>query len=398
MEEEQPGGCSGFGLLHNEVEPWSFGFFGGCCYVQQPKMVQLALRNSSAGNPLSKIALPKCHSKPASSLVDLPSEVKCPALAEEVFAAAVSSPVLVNAAKDMTPAPVSLAVVSKPQHISSPLPLNSGSVVDGLVLTEVDVNMRPVSAPFSAGVENSPDSELGVGPLADDPADAPGSSFDVYVDPVEADTGPGDVKFDENSFSESSLQTPVPVPAVIPEVVYVMKPSCVDGDLPVSSHAHRASGPSAEIDPEFTPDSISRIVRKHCLIQSDPAGYITPTLEANRPACSDVDSAVTMPPNESGHDPALPIVYPDYGAEDPTALTRAFSAAFKYHLLVRTSANNFGCFVLVWNIGPWRLFSLGCYTSSIRTLLNLEAWEDSKGFSKHSLTQLTAVGKPRKQH
>ncbi|GMH21093.1 hypothetical protein Nepgr_022935 [Nepenthes gracilis] len=320
-------------------------------------------RNSAAGNPLSKIALPKCRSKPASRLVDLPSEVKCPALAEEVSAAAVSSPMQVNAAKDMTPAPVSLAEVSKPQHVSSSLPLNSGSVVNGIVLNEVDVKRRPVSAPFSTGVEkfstlldlsgravgteagsplsllvgcvgecSSPDSELGIGPLADDPADAPGSSFDESVDPVEADTGPGDVKFDEVSYSKSSLQTPVLVPAVIPEVVYVMKPSCVDDDLAVSSHAHRASGPSAEIDPEFTPDSISRIVRKHCLIQSDPDGCITPTLEANRPACSDVDSAVTMPPNESGHDPALPIVYPDYGAEDPTAVTRAFSAAFKYHL------------------------------------------------------------------
>ncbi|GMH18589.1 hypothetical protein Nepgr_020430 [Nepenthes gracilis] len=39
-----------------------------------------------------------------------------------------------------------------------------------------------------------------------------------------------------------------------------------------------------------------------------------------------------MPPNESGHDPAFPIVYLDYGAEDPTAVTRAFSAAFKYHV------------------------------------------------------------------
>ncbi|GMH15589.1 hypothetical protein Nepgr_017430 [Nepenthes gracilis] len=190
---------------------------------------------------------------PSSSLVDLPSEVNCPALAEEVSAAAVSSPVQVNAAKDMTPAPVLLAEVSKPQHNSSSPPLNSGSVVDGLVLTEDDVKMRPVSAPFSAGVE------------------------------------------------------------------------------------------------------------KFSTLLSDPAGCITPTLEANRPVCSTVDSAETMPPNESGHDPALPIVYPDYGAEDPTAVTRAFSAAFKSHLLVHTSANDFGCFVLVWNIEPWRLFSLGLY-------------------------------------
>ncbi|GMH15550.1 hypothetical protein Nepgr_017391 [Nepenthes gracilis] len=108
---------------------------------------------------------------------------------------------------------------------------------------------------------------------------------------------PGDVKFDEDSFSKSSLQIPVPVPAEIPEV-------------------------------------------------SEPAGCITPTLEANRPVCSAVDSAETMPPNESGHDSdqALPIVYPDYGAEDPTAVTRAFSAAFScWKRQAATGFENWGC-------------------------------------------------------
>ncbi|GMH14514.1 hypothetical protein Nepgr_016355 [Nepenthes gracilis] len=64
------------------------------------------------------------------------------------------------------------------------------------------------------------------------------------------------------------------------------------------------------------------------VLHSDPAGRITSTscepLEVNRQVCSAVDSAEAMPPNESGHDSvqALSIVYPDYGAEDSTVVTR----------------------------------------------------------------------------
>ncbi|GMH03539.1 hypothetical protein Nepgr_005378 [Nepenthes gracilis] len=148
----------------------------------------------------------------------------------------------------------------------------------------------------------------------------------------------------------------VPVPDLDPALSCVpsvseraIKPCCVplsDVDAPPvvaaaalklppgSSPVQCAPGPSAEIDPDITPDSISRIVRNHCLIQSDPAGRISPIscepLDVNRPDCSDVDYAETMPPSESGcvSVPALSTVYPDYGAVDSTAVTRAFSAAF----------------------------------------------------------------------
>ncbi|GMH11593.1 hypothetical protein Nepgr_013434 [Nepenthes gracilis] len=64
--------------------------------------------SSAAGNPLSKIALPKCRLVPSSIFADLPSEVDCPGLAEEVSAASVSSPVQVIAANlEMTLAPTS---------------------------------------------------------------------------------------------------------------------------------------------------------------------------------------------------------------------------------------------------------------------------------------------------
>ncbi|GMH15576.1 hypothetical protein Nepgr_017417 [Nepenthes gracilis] len=79
-----------------------------------------------------------------------------------------------------------------------------------------------------------------------------------------------------------------------------------------------------------TPEEREKALRK----KSDPAERISPIscepLDVNRPVCSDVDYAETMPPSESGRDsiPALSTVYPDYGAVDSTAVTRAFSAAF----------------------------------------------------------------------
>ncbi|GMH04943.1 hypothetical protein Nepgr_006783 [Nepenthes gracilis] len=109
------------------------------------------------------------------------------------------------------------------------------------------------------------------------------------------------VKEVEVSFSNPTLPIPGPlqVPAVIPEVDFVVKPSCeADVALPMS----------------------------------DPAGQITPSepLEVNRPVCSAVDSDESMPPNESGHDSfgRCPL-YHDYGALDSSAVSHAFAAAFQ---------------------------------------------------------------------
>ncbi|GMH23536.1 hypothetical protein Nepgr_025379 [Nepenthes gracilis] len=72
-----------------------------------------------------------------------------------------------------------------------------------------------------------------------------------------------------------------------------------------------------------------------CLVDSDPAGQISPIycapLEVNHPVCSAVDSDESLPPNESGHDSVQEssTMYSDYGASDSSAVSRAFAIAFQ---------------------------------------------------------------------
>ncbi|GMH20953.1 hypothetical protein Nepgr_022795 [Nepenthes gracilis] len=71
------------------------------------------------------------------------------------------------------------------------------------------------------------------------------------------------------------------------------------------------------------------------------AGLFSPCepLEINRPCSSAVDSDESMPPKESGHDSvqALSSVHLDYGALEPSAVSRAFADAFQ--LESRSPAN-----------------------------------------------------------
>ncbi|GMH31739.1 hypothetical protein Nepgr_033583 [Nepenthes gracilis] len=88
--------------------PWLYLLFG-----HEEAKCKAVKSSSAAGNPLRKIALPKCRPLPSSSLADLPFEVDCPGLAVKVSAdslmkaiASVSSPVQVIAGHlEMTLAP-----------------------------------------------------------------------------------------------------------------------------------------------------------------------------------------------------------------------------------------------------------------------------------------------------
>ncbi|GMH04894.1 hypothetical protein Nepgr_006734 [Nepenthes gracilis] len=137
---------------------------------------------------------------------------------------------------------------------------------------------------------------------------APGT---CYVNPGDAELVSGavpSVKEAVDSFSNSTLLVPRPVQvhAVIPEVDFVVKPSCdpvaaahASKLPPISSPALCNRGSSPVIDPDITPESISRIVRQHCSLQSDPAGQISliycAPLEVNHPGCRFSMELKTLP-------------------------------------------------------------------------------------------------------